>query len=81
GANLALMLFSQLLIEHEEMAIVEDDWAWLRHKGYLRLGAALDETSPFNGRLHDDNYEGTTTYFATLVGQLIGMRIKDVSFD
>lgn len=63
------------------MAIAEDDWAWLRHKGHLRLGAALDETSPFNVRLDDENYEGITADVATLVGQLLGMRIKVVSFD
>lgn len=80
-AHPTLTLFSQLRIEHEDMAIAEDDWAWLRHKGHLRLGAALDETSPFNVRLDDENYEGITADVATLVGQLLGMRIKVVSFD
>lgn len=80
-AHPSLTLFSQLRIEHEDMAIAEDDWAWLRHKGHLRLGAALDETSPFNVRLDDENYEGITADVATLVGQLLGMRIKVVSFD
>ncbi|HCG1286066.1 TPA: hypothetical protein NJG56_003913 [Pseudomonas aeruginosa] len=72
-AHPSLTLFSQLRIEHEDMAIAEDDWAWLRHKGHLRLGAALDETSPFNVRLDDENYEGITADVATLVGQLLGM--------
>ena len=79
-AHPSLTLFSQLRIEHEDMAIAEDDWAWLR-QGHLRLGAALDETSPFNVRLDDENYEGITADVATLVGQLLGMRIKVVSFD
>lgn len=31
-AHPSLTLFSQLRIEHEDMAIAEDDWAWLRHE-------------------------------------------------
>ncbi|MGV8546566.1 hybrid sensor histidine kinase/response regulator, partial [Pseudomonas aeruginosa] len=74
-----LTLFRRLRIEQEDMAIDEDNRTWLRHNGHLRLGAALDETSPFNVRLDEENDEGITANVATLVGKVHGMRSKVVS--
>ncbi|MGA4817546.1 hypothetical protein ACPA9J_34795 [Pseudomonas aeruginosa] len=42
-AHPSLTLFSQLRIEHEDMAIAEDDWAWLRPGSpEARRGAGRD---------------------------------------
>ncbi|HBO7426988.1 MULTISPECIES: transporter substrate-binding domain-containing protein [Pseudomonas aeruginosa group] len=79
-AGASMTLFSQMHVEHEDMVIGEDDWAWVRHKGTLRVGVALDETAPFNVRLDDENYEGITADVTALVGQLLGMRIKLVAY-
>ncbi len=52
------------------------DWAWLRGKGTLLLGASAPDYAPFSITGNGRDYEGLTADYAQLLGQLLHVQIE-----
>ncbi|KHA72485.1 histidine kinase [Pseudomonas chlororaphis] len=52
------------------------DWAWLRSKGTLHLGASAPDYSPFAITSNGNDYEGLTADYAELLSQLLNIHIE-----
>ncbi|WP_404942161.1 transporter substrate-binding domain-containing protein [Pseudomonas danubii] len=73
-------LYSTARLDHHDLALDDEDWRWLRHRSELKIGAVATESSPFNVSYNDNHYEGITADVSALIGQILGVRIKIVSF-
>ncbi|MCK3863872.1 transporter substrate-binding domain-containing protein [Pseudomonas sp. B329] len=75
------VLSSQLRIDRHDMASISaDDWNWLRHKGELKVGVSFGESAPFSVNAEDNQYEGISADATALVAQLLGLKVKVISF-
>ncbi len=52
------------------------DWAWLRQKGTLLLGASAPDYAPFSITGNGRDYEGLTADYAQLLGQLLHVTVQ-----
>ncbi|MHC2149039.1 transporter substrate-binding domain-containing protein [Pseudomonas sp. 210_17 TE3656] len=74
------VLSSQLRIDRHDIEISTEDWHWLRHKAELRVGVSSSESAPYSVNAEDHQYEGISADATALVAQLLGLKVKIVSF-
>ncbi|MFC5699478.1 ATP-binding protein [Pseudomonas sp. GCM10022186] len=72
----ARVLSSSLVVDHQGLAISEDDWFWLREKRELVMGITAQGVEPMEISQRDGAYEGIVADVTALVSQLLGMQIR-----
>ncbi|MDH4556001.1 transporter substrate-binding domain-containing protein [Pseudomonas sp. BN417] len=72
----ALTLSSPLTVDHQALAISEEDWRWLRDKRELVMGVPVQGVEPLEIIQRDGSYEGVVADATTLVSQLLGLQIR-----
>lgn len=74
-------LYSTAHIDHHDLTLTNEDWAWLRRKSELHMGLVATDSPPFNISYDNSQYEGINADISMLIGQILGMRIKLTTFD
>ncbi|WP_256582624.1 MULTISPECIES: response regulator [unclassified Pseudomonas] len=69
-----------LAAEHYPVNLAAEDWQWLRQKAELRIGVSPSEAPPFSVSAEGHRYEGISADATALVAQLLGLRVKAVTY-
>ncbi|WP_044871317.1 transporter substrate-binding domain-containing protein [Pseudomonas sp. LFM046] len=76
GQAPARTLSSPLEVDHQALAISDEDWRWLRDKRELVMGVPAQGVEPLEINQRDGSYEGIVADATKLVGQLLGLQVR-----
>ena len=76
-----LHVLGRSIVDEYSVALDEADWAWLRHRPTLLLGASAPDYAPFAITSNGNDYEGLTADYAQLIAQLLHVNIEVRRFD
>lgn len=71
-----LRLFGRSSVDGYQAQLSEDDWRWLRQQRVLRLGISIPDYPPLDILSNERDYEGITADYASLIGDLLNVRIE-----
>ncbi len=72
----SLQVLGRSHVDDYSVSLDAADWAWLRQKGTLLLGASAPDYPPFNITGNGRDYEGLTADYAQLLGQLLHIKVQ-----
>ena len=71
-----LQVLGRSHVDDYSVSLDAADWAWLRQKGTLLLGASVPDYAPFSITGNGRDYEGLTADYAQLLGQLLHVKVQ-----
>lgn len=72
----SLQVLGRSHVDDYSVSLDAADWAWLRQKGTLLLGASAPDYAPFSITGNGRDYEGLTADYAQLLGQLLHVQVQ-----
>ncbi len=72
----SLQVLGRSNVDDYSVSLDAADWAWLRQKGTLLLGASAPDYAPFSITGNGRDYEGLTADYAQLLGQLLHVKVQ-----
>lgn len=72
----SLQVLGRSHVDDYSVSLDAADWAWLRQKGTLLLGASAPDYAPFSITGNGRDYEGLTADYAQLLGQLLHVKVQ-----
>ena len=72
----ALRLLGHSQLENASLMLDETDWRWLRERRTLVMGVSAPDYAPFDLSNNNDELEGITADYATLVAQALNVTVE-----
>ena len=76
ASNDNMRLFGRSLVTGYQVDLSEADQRWLTDKRVLRIGVSLPDYPPLDIIANNRDYEGITADYASLLEQLLGVRVE-----